>query len=61
LVREANPTGDASYLADAKDAKLEKAARLDLLVDERLVVELTAVETLAPIHVAQVISYLWVC
>ena len=33
-------------------------ARLDLLVDERLVVELEAVETLAPIHVAQVISYL---
>ena len=28
-------------------------ARLDLLVDERLVVELEAVETLAPIHVAR--------
>lgn len=33
-------------------------ARIDLLVDDRLVVELKAVETLAPIHVAQVISYL---
>lgn len=33
-------------------------ARLDLLVDECLVVELKAVETIAPIHVAQVISYL---
>ena len=33
-------------------------ARLDLLVDEALVVELKAVEQLAPIHMAQVISYL---
>ena len=33
-------------------------ARLDLLVDECLVVELKAMEAIAPIHVAQVISYL---
>ena len=33
-------------------------ARLDLLVDKLLVVELKAVESLAPIHTAQVISYL---
>lgn len=32
--------------------------RLDLLVGERLVVELKAVEALAPVHFAQVISYL---
>jgi GxxExxY protein len=32
--------------------------RLDLLVDERLVVELKAVDRLAPIHLAQVLSYL---
>jgi GxxExxY protein len=32
--------------------------RLDFLVAERLVVELKAVEALAPIHRAQVISYL---
>ena len=31
---------------------------LDLLVDERLVVELKAVEELAPIHTAQLLSYL---
>jgi GxxExxY protein len=31
---------------------------LDLLVDAALVVELKSVEVLAPIHVAQVISYL---
>ena len=33
-------------------------ARLDLVVDERLVVELKAVENIAPIHVAQILSYL---
>jgi GxxExxY protein len=33
-------------------------ARLDLLVDQTLVVELKAVEVLAPIHVAQILSYL---
>ncbi len=32
--------------------------RLDLLVGEKLIVELKAVETIAPIHMAQVISYL---
>ena len=33
-------------------------ARLDLLVGGKLVVELKAVEQLAPIHLAQVLSYL---
>lgn len=32
--------------------------RLDLLIDQRLVVELKAVDAFAPIHSAQVISYL---
>lgn len=32
--------------------------RLDLLVENRLIVELKAVEALAPIHRAQVLSYL---
>ena len=32
--------------------------RLDFLIDELLVIELKAVESLAPIHTAQVISYL---
>ena len=33
-------------------------SRLDLLVGEVLIVELKAVDALAPIHTAQVISYL---
>jgi GxxExxY protein len=32
--------------------------RLDLLVNDCLIVELKAVDSLAPIHTAQVISYL---
>ena len=32
--------------------------RLDLLIDDKLVVELKAVEALAEVHTAQVISYL---
>jgi GxxExxY protein len=32
--------------------------RLDLLVEDRVVVELKAVDALAPVHTAQVISYL---
>ncbi len=33
-------------------------ARLDLLVGQRLIVELKAVESIIPVHVAQVLSYL---
>jgi GxxExxY protein len=33
-------------------------AKLDLLVGERLVVELKAVDSVAPIHLAQLLSYL---
>ena len=37
---------------------IDAGLRLDLLVDERLIVELKAVESLAPIHTAQVLTYL---
>ncbi|XXX71722.1 GxxExxY protein [Sorangium sp. So ce134] len=33
-------------------------ARMDLVVDDQLVVELKATERIAPVHVAQVLSYL---
>ena len=38
--------------------KLEAGYKLDLLVEDTVVVELKAVEALAPIHQAQIISYL---
>ncbi len=34
------------------------AGRLDLLVEDRLVVELKAVEAISPVHFARVVSYL---
>lgn len=41
-----------------KDVKLECGYRLDLFVDRRVVLELKAVDSLAPIHDAIVLTYL---
>lgn len=41
-----------------KAVKLDCGFRLDLLVEQSLVVELKCVDTLAPIHDAQLLSYL---
>lgn len=41
-----------------RDVTLECGYRLDLLVAESVIVEIKAVEKLAPIHDAQVLSYL---
>lgn len=40
-----------------KDVKLECSYRIDFLVDGRVIVELKAVEALAPIHEAIVLTY----
>ena len=41
-----------------KGTRLDAGYRIDLLVDDRIVVELKAQETLLPIHEAQLITYL---
>lgn len=41
-----------------KDVKLDCGYRLDLLVEEAIIVEVKAVEHLIPIHQAQLLSYL---
>ena len=41
-----------------KGVSLTQALRLDLLIDDTLVVELKSIETLLPIHKAQLLSYL---
>jgi GxxExxY protein len=41
-----------------RDVRLDCGYRLDFLVDERVVVEIKSVERLAPIHSAQLITYL---
>jgi GxxExxY protein len=41
-----------------KDVKLECGYRIDILVERRIVVELKAIEHIAPIHEAVVLTYL---
>lgn len=41
-----------------KDVKLDCGYRLDLVVEDSVIVEVKAVEQLAPIHDAQLLSYL---
>ena len=41
-----------------KDVKLDCGYRLDLLVEDQVIVEIKAIEELAPIHQAQLLSYL---
>ncbi|WP_314375023.1 GxxExxY protein [Sphingomonas paucimobilis] len=38
--------------------RIEGAFKIDLLVDERLVVEIRSVERLAPVHAKQLLTYL---
>ncbi len=40
------------------DVKLDEGFRIDLLVDDRIIIELKAVKDLEPIHKAQLITYL---
>jgi GxxExxY protein len=41
-----------------KEIKLEAGYRVDLLVENKVIVEVKSVETLADIHMAQIITYL---
>lgn len=41
-----------------KDIRLDHGYRLDLLVEEQLVIELKTVEALSDLHVAQLLTYL---
>ena len=41
-----------------KEVKLDQGYRIDLLVNEKVVVELKAVEALTDVHTAQILTYL---
>jgi len=41
-----------------KDLKMEVGYRLDLLVNDKVIIEIKSVEDLAPVHYAQVLTYL---
>jgi GxxExxY protein len=40
------------------DLRLDNAFRIDLLVDDKVVVEIKAIDNLLPVHTAQLLSYL---
>ena len=41
-----------------KDVKLECGYRLDILVENKIIIEIKSVDALAPIHEAQILTYL---
>jgi GxxExxY protein len=41
-----------------KDVKLDHGYRIDLLVEEKVVIELKSVEFLTDVHLAQILTYL---
>ncbi|MCU0456779.1 MAG: GxxExxY protein [Bacteroidales bacterium] len=41
-----------------RDRKLEAGYRIDLLVEDKVIIEVKAVEVLNPVHTAQVMTYL---
>ena len=41
-----------------KEVKMDVGYRLDLLVENKVIVEIKSIETLAPVHFAQLLTYL---
>ncbi len=41
-----------------KEIKLDAGYRIDLLVENKVIIEIKSIETLAPVHFAQVLTYL---
>ncbi len=41
-----------------KDIKMEAGFRIDLLVNDKVIIEIKSVEVLAPVHFAQTLTYL---
>ncbi len=41
-----------------KEVKLNAGYRIDLIVEDKLVIEIKSIEDLAPIHTAQILTYL---
>ena len=41
-----------------KDVRLECGYRIDLLVENKVIVELKSIEALAPVHTAQILTYM---
>jgi GxxExxY protein len=57
-LRDLNPERQVFVPINYKGLPIRPAIRLDLLVSRSLIVEVKAVESLAPIHKAQLLTYL---
>ncbi len=58
MLREVPATPEVPVSLDYKGLNVAGAYRLDLLVDDRVIVELKAVDRLHPVHKAQLLTYL---
>ncbi len=58
LSRDILVTRQVSIPLFYKGGKLEKEFRIDLLVENEIIIEIKAAEILLPVHEAQIISYL---
>jgi GxxExxY protein len=58
MIRGIKTEQEVSLPVIYRGRKVEKAFRLDLLIENEIIVEIKAVEMLLPVHTAQIISYL---
>ncbi len=58
LIRGMKPERQVEIPVEYKGMKLNCAYRADMIVDEQVLLEIKAVDKLAPIHDAQVLTYL---
>ncbi|QDT01391.1 hypothetical protein HG15A2_47330 [Adhaeretor mobilis] len=58
LQRKNNAKAQVALPIKYKSIELEAGYRIDLLVEERVIIELKAIESILPIHKAQLLSYL---
>jgi len=57
-LRDINAEQEVLLPLHYRGSKLNKDFRVDLLVENEIIIELKAVEVLLPVHTAQIISYL---
>ncbi len=58
IERKLNVQRQVALPVSYKQVKLESGYRVDLLVEKRVIVEIKSVEQIAPIHKAQLLTYL---
>ena len=57
-LQQINHKGQQALPVECKDVKLDCGYRIDTLVEDLVIIELKAVDSLQPIHEAQILTYL---